>query len=86
MKHTSNPEALESLIIIFLLGWNSRIMKQASHQVYCRISHLINTKQGASLVAQWLRILLPTWGTWVQALVREDPTCRGATKPACHNY
>ena len=25
-------------------------------------------------------------GTWVRALVREDPTCRGATKPVCHNY
>ena len=25
-------------------------------------------------------------GTWVRALVREDPTCCGATKPVCHNY
>ena len=25
-------------------------------------------------------------GTWVWALVREDPTCRGAAKPVCHNY
>ena len=25
-------------------------------------------------------------GTRVRALVREDPTCRGATKPARHNY
>ena len=25
-------------------------------------------------------------GTQVQSLVREDPTCRGATKPANHNY
>ena len=40
----------------------------------------------ASLVAQWLRICLPVQGTRVQALVREDPTCRGATKPVCHNY
>ena len=41
---------------------------------------------GTSLVAQWLRIHLPTQGTWVRALVREDPTCHGATKPANHNY
>ena len=41
---------------------------------------------GASLVAQWLRIRLPMQGTRVQALVREDPTCRGATKPVGHNY
>ena len=25
-------------------------------------------------------------GTRVQALVQEDPTCRGATKPVLHNY
>ena len=25
-------------------------------------------------------------GTRVQALVREDPTCRGATEPVRHNY
>ena len=36
---------------------------------------------GASLVAQWLRIRLPMQGTRVRALVQEDPTCRGATKP-----
>ena len=41
---------------------------------------------GASLVAQWLRILLPTQGAQVRALVQEDPTCRGATKPVSHNY
>ena len=39
-----------------------------------------------SLVAQWLRICLPLQGTRVQALVREDPTCHGATKPVRHNY
>ena len=42
--------------------------------------------EGASLLAQWLRIRLPMQGTWVRALVREDPTCHGATKPVCHNY
>ena len=40
----------------------------------------------ASLVAQWLRICLPMQGTRVQALVWEDPTCRGATRPVRHNY
>ena len=40
----------------------------------------------ASLVAQWLRIHLPVQGTRVRTLVWEDPTCRGATKPTCHNY
>ena len=41
----------------------------------------INCLYGASLVAQWLRIHLPTQGTWVRALVWEDATCRGAIKP-----
>ena len=40
---------------------------------------------GTSLVAQWLGIRLPMQGTRVRALVREDPTCRGATRPVCHN-
>ena len=40
----------------------------------------------ASLVVQWLRICLPMQGTWVQALVCEDPTFCGATKPVSHNY
>ena len=40
----------------------------------------------ASLMGQWLRICLPMQGTWVQFLVWEDPTCRGATKPVHHNY
>ena len=40
----------------------------------------------ASLVVQWLRIHQPMQRMRVQALVREDPTCHGATKPVCHNY
>ena len=39
-----------------------------------------------SLVAQWLRIHLLMQGTQVRALVREDPTCRRATKPVRRNY
>ncbi|KAJ8779554.1 hypothetical protein J1605_012438 [Eschrichtius robustus] len=50
--------------------------KEASIKLYYR----------ASLVAQWLRICLPMQGTRVRALVREDPTCRGATRPMSHNY
>ena len=46
----------------------------------------LRSKSRAFLVAQWLRIRLPMQGTQVQALVREDPTCRGATKPMNHNY
>ena len=41
---------------------------------------------GTSLVTQWLRIHLPMQGTWVRALVPEDPTLQGAAKPVHHNY
>ena len=40
---------------------------------------------GASLVVQWLRVCLLMQGTRVRALVWEDPTCRGATRPVSHN-
>ena len=43
-------------------------------------------KNGASLVAQWLRVCLPMQGTRVRALVWEDPTCRGVAGPVSHNY
>ena len=46
----------------------------------------IDSKVRTSLVAQWLRIRLAMQGTQVRALVREDPTCRKAIKPVCHNY
>ena len=41
---------------------------------------------GTSLVAPWVRIRLPMQETRVRALVQEDPTCCGATKPMRHNY
>ena len=44
------------------------------------------SRHGTSLVAQWLRTRLPMQGTWVQALVQEDPICCRATKPVSHNY
>ena len=51
-----------------------------------RLKSLKKMKAGASLVAQWLRICLLMQGTRVRALVWEDPTCRGATRPVSHNY
>ena len=50
------------------------------------ISFILKSNMGTSLVAQWLSIRLPMQGTRVRALVREHPTCRGATKPVRHNY
>ena len=47
---------------------------------------LLKIIDGASLVAQWLRIRLPMQGTGVRALAREYPTCCAATRPKRHNY
>ena len=63
--------------------WEIGETKKERRQV---VRHTSRTKEGTSLVAQWLRICLPMQGTRVQALVWEDPTCRGATKPESHNY
>ena len=54
--------------------------------IYLNQKSLTKNTLGASLVAQWLRICLPMQGTRVRALVWEDPTCRGATRPVSHNY
>ena len=61
---------------------------QATHAAQYQEKKKTQSKNGqrASLVAQWLRICLLMQGTRVQALVWEDPTCRGATRPVSHNY
>ena len=74
-KLVQNAESQES----WIWGWCGR---QASRGLDCT---KINTDR-TSLVVQWLGIHLPTQGTRVRALVWEDPTCRGATKPISHNY
>ena len=49
-------------------------------------AELRSQSQGASLVAQCLRICLLMQGTRVRSLVWEDPTCRRATRPVSQNY
>ncbi|KAJ8792000.1 hypothetical protein J1605_020202 [Eschrichtius robustus] len=66
-----------------LLQWEVGEISEDGRKVQTS-SYKIN--KGTSLVAQWLRIRMPLQGTWVRALVREDPTCHGATKPVQHNY
>ena len=62
----------------------SRVVTESRHAIY-QLRDLKKVTR-ASLVAQWLRICLPMQGTRVRALVWEDPTCRGVTKPVSHNY
>ena len=76
MIMVSNSERLQSKISIGkkCMVWS---MKEKRRKSPC---------PGASLVVQWLRICLPMQGTRVRALVWEDPTCHGATRPVSHNY
>ena len=37
-------------------------------------------------MVQWLSVRLPTQATRFRSLIWEDPTCRRATRPVCHNY
>ena len=66
----------------------SLIIQNCLHAWVCLLDKISYTEtvSGTSLVVQWLRIRLPMQGTRVWALVREDPTCRRATKPLHHNY
>ena len=67
--------------------WPKFRTAQANHRRVSPLASLyLKMVHRASLVAQWLRICLLVQGTRVRALVREDPTCRGATKPVRHNY
>ena len=61
-------------------------IKNSLERINSRITEAEERINGASLVAQWLRVCLLMQGTRVQALVWEDPTCRGATRPVSHNY
>ena len=50
------------------------------------VFYSIKNRTGTFLVGEWLGICLPMQGTCVRFLVREDPTCCGASKPMHPNY
>ena len=77
--HSGSYVPLPHHIIIIFLWWYAV-------KAGCKVSCKNDVLTGNSLVVQWLRIHLPMPGTRVRALVQEDPTCRGATKPMRHNY
>ena len=70
-----------------------RILNHEQAGLILRIHHWFNIKKKKKevwgwifLMIQWLGILLPMQGTWVQSLVWEYSTCLWATKPVGHNY
>ena len=73
---------------LFIFFWKVAIFSVFNFiDLSCSVILLLFFKiSGTSLVTQWLRIRLPMQGTRVWALVREDPSCRRATKPISHNY
>ena len=68
-----------------LLGFSSWFSYFLAESLCAQIPHLQTTEK-ACPVAQWRRIHLPLQETQVRSLVREDPTCRGATEPVRQNY
>ena len=81
------------LFLFLFYRWRKTKTKKCSAKMGQDVKNFILVLQGeieiyfrASLVVQWLRILLPMQGTRVRALVREYPTCHGATKPVHRNY
>ena len=77
--------ALESEDLTFAVWlWGNGFASLSLCPPLSRVDKELNSR--ASLVAQWLRICLLMQGTWVRALVWEDPTCRGATRPVSHSY
>ena len=69
-----------------LARWRAVRSTRRTYQTLCSSSSFKKKYHRASLVAQWLRVCLPVQGTRVRALVWEDPTCHGATRPVSHNY
>ena len=65
------------------LAWE---LQSRAHRAGTRWPVLKSYGVGTSLMVQWIRIHLPMQGTWVQSLVLEDSTCRGAPKPVSHDY
>ena len=77
---------LSSLSLHFFLKvfikWPPGNRKHDASSWVCQGSlHLKAKEYQTSLVVQWIRIHLLMKETWVQAVVHEDPTCHGSTKP-----
>ena len=81
-RHIHQEQAPKGLNLVVV--FESGTVQHSSYLPHVAIQ-LKLLKIRASLVAQWLRICLPMQGTWVRALVWEDPTFCRATRPVSHN-
>ena len=84
LHSTEYRSGLRHLKYSFYESWYVQIVISLSS--YSQKKKLQRYHLRASLVARWLRVCLPMQGTRVRALVWEDHTCRGATRPVSHNY
>ena len=76
-----NHDLIHMVIFYMIQTFSRAAQNPATQNNYAIKIHL----QGASLVAQWLRVCLPVQGTRVRALVWGGTTCRGAAGPVGHN-
>ena len=72
-------------ILLNIYSVASSVLTDYKWTTYFILLYYFEISAGTSLVAQWLKIRLPMQGMWVRALVRDDPTYHGATKPVSHN-
>ena len=60
------------------------IPESKGSQLNSSVTKSKNSRIRISLVVQWIRICLPTQGTWNQSLVQEESIYWGAAKPGHH--
>ena len=78
---------LEEFFVYFACKLSDTCFSNISSQcLTCLFIPLMKFYFKKPMVAQWYRIRLSMQETRVQLLIWKDFTCRGATKPMCHNH
>ena len=61
-------------------GWEEKKKGMRRQEIEKKLRQRFKKKAGSVVV------LLPMQETQVRSLIRDDPSCCGATKPACHSH